>query len=167
MSKHSANIYHPWSTSIDAREEARRRGDRKIGTEHLVLALLMDPVLANALGCDLRAARAALDAMDREALTAVGMDSTLDAPPLPTRDRGARPPRPTVKAVLWDRLPLTPSAKSVLRASSKEMRRGHAHPGPQHILAALLELQRPDPAAELFASLGVDPATARERLAAA
>ena len=35
--------YHPWTTYIDARQEARRRGDHKVGTEHLVLALLMEP----------------------------------------------------------------------------------------------------------------------------
>jgi hypothetical protein len=39
MTKRSkpADAYHPWnpwSTYIDAREEARRRGDRKAGTEH-------------------------------------------------------------------------------------------------------------------------------------
>lgn len=38
-----ADDYHPWTTYIDAREEAHRRGDVKVGTDHLVLALLRDP----------------------------------------------------------------------------------------------------------------------------
>jgi hypothetical protein len=53
-------------------------------------------------------------------------------------------------------------------AALKERRGfGGHHLGPQHVLSTLLELKRPDPAAELFARVGVDPATARERLAAA
>jgi hypothetical protein len=65
-----ADAYHPWSTYIDAREEARRRGDRKVGTEHLLLGLLREPVLAQALGCDLQTARDALAALDHDALAA-------------------------------------------------------------------------------------------------
>jgi hypothetical protein len=44
------------------------------------------------------------------------------------------------------------------------MRRGRSHPGPQHVLAGILELQAPDPAAELLAALGVKPGDARQRL---
>jgi|HubBroStandDraft_6_1064221.scaffolds.fasta_scaffold26237_5 hypothetical protein len=40
---HSRERYHPWSTYIAAREEARRRGDRRVGTEHLLVALLENP----------------------------------------------------------------------------------------------------------------------------
>jgi hypothetical protein len=161
----AAGKYHPWSTVLDAREEARRRGDRKVGTEHLALALLMEPTLAVAVGRDLENAREALAALDREALSAIGVGAALDAPPLPTLQRSARPARPTVKALMTGRLGLTPAAKSVLRHSSKGMRRGHPHPGPQHVLDRLLELQPPDPAAALFAALSVDRATVRERLA--
>ena len=63
-----AGEYHPWTTFIYAREEARRRGDRRVGTEHLVLGLLREPEIARLLGCDLEAAREALDAMDHDAL---------------------------------------------------------------------------------------------------
>jgi hypothetical protein len=38
--------YHPWTTYVYAREEARRRGDGCVGTEHLVLGLLREPDLA-------------------------------------------------------------------------------------------------------------------------
>jgi len=75
--------YLAWNEYIDAREEARRRGDRKVGTEHLILALLREPVLAQALGCDLQTARDALDAMDHDALAAVGIGAAFNAPPIP------------------------------------------------------------------------------------
>ena len=47
---------------LDAAEEARRRGDRRIGSDHLLLALLKDEdsVTARALGVDLPTARGAL-----------------------------------------------------------------------------------------------------------
>ncbi len=165
MTKHSkpADAYHPWRTYIDAREEARRRGDRKVGTEHLILGLLTEPVLAQALGCDLQTARDALDAMDHGALAAVGIGATFNAPPIPIDETMKRPARPTFKAVLHDRLPLTPVAKRALEKSYKEIRRHH-RVGPQQVLLTVLELDPPDPAAELFAALGVDRAAARHRL---
>ena len=164
MTKHSkpADWYLPWSTYIDAREEARRRGDRKVGTEHLILGLLREPVLAQALGCDLQTARDALDAMDHEALTAVGIGAAFSAPPIPIEEPIKRPSRPTLKAVLRDRLPMTPAAKTALEKSYKEIRRGPLFP--QQVLLTVLELEPPDPAAELIAALGVDRAAARQRL---
>ncbi len=164
MTKHSkpADAWNPWSTYIDAREEARRRGDRKVGTEHLILALLREPVLAQALGCDLQTARDALDAMDRDALAAVGIGARLNAPPIPI-DEPIRPPsRPMIKAVLGERWPMTPAAKKALEETWKERRRGHIPT--QRVLLTVLELEPPDPAAELIAALGVDRAAVRQRL---
>jgi len=34
---------HAWAICLRASEEARRRGDRRTGTDHLLLALLEDP----------------------------------------------------------------------------------------------------------------------------
>ena len=184
-SRPAADDYHPWTTYVDARHEARRRGDHKVGTEHLVLALLMEPALAGALDTDLASARAQLEALDREALGAVGVVLSGTAPFAPGPDTppaqaaeaplsdapaadapaAGRARRPKFRDVLEGRLPLTPAAKALLRDSTKEMRRvGGRHVGPQHVLAALLELEPPDPAAELFAGLGVDRLTARERI---
>ena len=165
MTKHSkpADAWNPWSTYIDAREEARRRGDRKVGTEHLILGLLREPVLAQALGCDLQTARAALDAMDHDALAAVGLGAAFNAPPIPIDEPINCPSRPALKAVLRDRLPMTPAAKRALEDSYKERRRGHDI-RPQQVLLTVLELDPPDPAAELIAALGVDRAAARQRL---
>jgi hypothetical protein len=156
--------YHPWSTYIQAREEARRRGDRTIGTELLLVALLSDPALASALGTDAAQARTALDELDSESLVAIGMDPPPEVPPLPAQDLQTVPARPTFKMVLHKHLRLTPCAKRVLSESSRGMRRGHSHPGPQHVLEGLLELREPDPAAELLAKLGVQPGVVRERL---
>jgi Clp amino terminal domain, pathogenicity island component len=154
------DAYHPWTTYIYAREEARRRGDRRAGTEHLVLGLLRDPAIESVLGVSLQSARDALDALDREAFEALGIAATLDAPPLAMREA---PARPTVKAVLKDRLPLTPAAKFALQEAGKPIRRGR-HITPQQVLLKLLDLRSPDPAAVLLAAMGVDYAAVRERL---
>jgi Clp amino terminal domain, pathogenicity island component len=155
--------YHPWTTYIYAREEARRRGDRKVGTDHLVLGLLHEPALVEALACDLRAARDALDTLDRRALSAVGIGADIDLELLlPTRP-GNQPAKPTLKAILHDHLPMSPAAKTALRESSKGMRRGQYVP-PQLVMLALLDLEPPDPAAALFDELGIDRASARARL---
>jgi hypothetical protein len=156
--------YLPWSTYIDAREEARRRGDRKVGTEHLILGLLREPVLAQALGCDLQTARDALDAMDHDALAAVGIGAAFNAPPIPIDEPIKFSSKAAAfKAALRDRLPMTPAAKTALEESYKAIRRGH-HMGPQQVLLTVFELEPPDPAAELIAALGVDRAAARQRL---
>ena len=79
--------YNFGATYYDARDEAVRRGDRTVGTEHLVLALLVDPAspAARALGCDLDSARRALDALDHEALAAVGIQPGITAGPVAVR----------------------------------------------------------------------------------
>jgi len=153
--------WNPWATYIAAREEARCRGDRRVGTEHLLVGLLLEPDLASVLGTDVEAARAGLATLDRQALAAVGVGAQIEEPaPAP---RTALPRRPTLKVVLQGRLPLTPVAKKVLEASWKATR-GRRQLGEKYLLASLLDLERPDPAAELLAHLGIDPAAARERL---
>ena len=156
--------YHPWTTYVYAREEARRRGDRRVGTEHLVLGLLREPEIARVLGCDLGAAREALDALDRGALVAIGIDRALGAPPVPTREPALRGARPSLKAVLADRLPMTPVAKRVLEESGKDLRHGRSIDPRQRargwsrerVLIALLSLAPPDPAAALLDALEVN-----------
>lgn len=159
----SADAWNPWSTYVDARGEARRRGDRKVGTEHLILGLLREPALAQALRCDLQTARDALDAMDHDALAAVGIGAAFNAPPIRIDEPIKLSSRAAFKAALRDRLPMTPAAKAALEESYKEIRRGHGI-GPQQVLLTVLELKPPDPAAELIAALGVDRAAARHRL---
>ena len=152
--------YHPWVTFIYAREEARRRGDRRVGTEHLVLGLVSEPAMAEVLGRDLPTARAALDALDHDALVAVGLGEGLDAPPIPIRERT---PRPTVRAVLKDRLPMTPAAMAAMKKASRDIRRGRRIP-PERVMLALVELEPPDPAYDLFGALGIDRTELKQRL---
>jgi ATP-dependent Clp protease ATP-binding subunit ClpA len=137
-----------------AAEEARRRGDRRLGTDHLLLGLLHDAnsSVAQALGIDLEAARAASDALDRAALTAVGvMVAHLGDPPQPVYAR----PLP----------PLTSGARAVLKRTIDETRHAKArHIETRHFLLALLAQDCPDPAAELLRAMGVDRLQVRNRL---
>jgi hypothetical protein len=143
--------YNFGATYYDARNEAIRRGDRTIGTEHLILALLIDPdsPAAKALGCSLDSGRQALDALDSHALAAIGVQPGVTAGPVTVRAAG--------------RLRLTPAAKAVVTGIRDDRKNREA--GLEIVLNALLELSRPDPAAELLAALGVDARAARERFA--
>jgi ATP-dependent Clp protease ATP-binding subunit ClpA len=139
---------------ISATAEARRRGDRRLGTDHLLLGLLheADSPAVRALGVSLEAGRAASDALDLAALAAVGVGvETLGGQQLATPARRL--------------LPLSSGARAVLKRAIDEAhprRTGRLDGG--HFLMALLSLHRPDPAAELIHALGVDPAAVGDRL---
>jgi ATP-dependent Clp protease ATP-binding subunit ClpA len=137
-----------------ATKEARRRGDRRLGTDHLLLGLLHDGDCraAKALGVSLADARAAAEALDVAALAAVGVeiDGLGEGPPV---SFGRRLP------------PLTSGARAVFKRAIDEARPVKSgRIDTTHFLLALLSLQRPDPAAELLDALGVDPAEVRKRL---
>ena len=153
--------YHPWTTYMWASEEARRRGDRRAGTDHLVLGLLREPTIEALLGVNLQQARHAMETLDREALGALGLGPGVDAPPLPMR---AVPKKPTVRGLVH-RLRTTPAAKRVLQEAGKPMRRGKRITARQ-VLIRILDLQPPDPAAVLLAALGVNTSELGRRLAA-
>jgi hypothetical protein len=151
---------HAWAICLQAGEEARSRGDRRTGTDHILLALLEDPSIEVVLGVSLQQARQALESLDHEALGALGLGSGTDAPPLPMR---AVPKKPTIRAVLKDRLRMTPAAKKVLEEAVKPMRR-KTQVTAQQVLAQILTLQPPDPAAVLLGALGVNTSEVRRRL---
>ena len=154
---------HAWAICMQAAEEARRRGDRRYGTDHLLLALFEDPSVEVVLGVKLQQARQALASLDHEALGALGLGPGADAPPLPMR---AVPRKPRLRDVAQkDRLRITPAAKKVLEEASKSNRR-RLYVTAQQVLAQILTLQPPDPAAVLLGALGVDRAVARQRLGA-
>ena len=73
-------MLHAWAIYLRASEEARRRGDRRTGTDHLLLALLEDPSVEDVLGVNLERARQALESLDRDALGALGLESDVDVP---------------------------------------------------------------------------------------
>lgn len=141
------------STFAAATAEARRLGDRRIGTQHLLLALLHNPIslTVQMLGSDLARARAALTELDRVALAAIG----LDAVPLDE----------TVPLVSRRRPPFTSGAKHVLHQAAQHARADRVgRVQERHLLAALLTRTPPDPAAELLGALGIDPADVLRRL---
>ena len=156
---------HAWAICLQAGEEARRRGDRRYGTDHILLALFEDPSIEVVLGVNLQQARQALESLDHEALGALGLGSGADAPPLPMR---AVPKKPRIRDVAQkDRLRMTPAAKRVLEEAYKP--KGHRRlqvTGPE-VLAQILALEPPDPAAVLLGALGVNTSDALHELAPA
>ena len=154
-------VLHVWAIYLRASEEARRRGDRRTGTDHILLALMEDPSIEAVLGVNLQQARQALESLDHEALGTLGMGSATDAPPLPMR---VVPKKPTIRAVMKrDRLRMTPAAKKVLAETVKPNRR-KTQVTAQQVLAQILTLQPPDPAAALLDALGVNTSEVRRRL---
>jgi ATP-dependent Clp protease ATP-binding subunit ClpA len=139
-----------------AATEASNQGDRRIGTEHLLLALLHDQTspAAQALGVTLDQARAASQRLDVEALATVGINvAAVPGATAPARVRRLRP--------------LTSGSRSVLVRSVNESReRKMKYIDATHFLLALLECQRPDAAAALLHALGVDSEAVRQRLSA-
>jgi hypothetical protein len=152
---------HAWNLYLRASEEARRRGDRRTGTDHLLLALLEDPSAEAALGVSLQQARQALDSLDHQALGALGLGSGAGAPPLPVR---AVPKKPTIRDIARkDRLRMTPAAKKALEEAARPNRRKLQITARQ-VLVQVLTLQPPDPAAVLLGALGVNTPEVRRRL---
>jgi ATP-dependent Clp protease ATP-binding subunit ClpA len=147
--------------------EAERRGDRHVGNEHLLLAViashnpLTTPAL-DAFGVDVERARTTLDAGDVEALAAVGVD--VAALPAPEPDDGGR-------RSFWpfrgpgSHKPFTSGAKQTLEATLREtLRLGDRHIGVEHLLLALATRTAPDPARHLLTAMFVDPAALRREI---
>ncbi len=154
-------VLHPWTIYLRASEEARRRGDRRTGTDHVLLGLLEDPSIEVVLGVSLQQARQAHESLDQEALGALGLVSGADAPALPMR---AVPKKPRLRDVAKkDRFRMTPAAKKVLEEAVRPNRR-KLQVTAQQVLAQILILQPPDPAAVLLGALGVNTPEVRRRL---
>jgi len=137
---------------VDAMGEAAAGGDRRIGTDHLLLGLLHDPDSrpATALGIGLEQARDACSQLDRGALASIGLEVDL--------------PRPSRAAPRAGRLTLTPAARQVLSGARHEAH--FRRVTPDHVALALLHASGPDPAAQVLDFLGVDRAHAETALRA-
>jgi hypothetical protein len=130
-------------------EEARLRGDRRLGTEHLLLGLLHHPDAPGALGVDLERARAALDELDRAALRMLG----LEVGDLPATPRKHRPVPSTA---------LTSSARAAINQAIKATTmKTRAVEASRQLAFTLLAQRPPDPVAQLVDQLGIDRAAAR------
>jgi len=139
-----------------AADEARQRGDRRLGTDHLLLGLLHDGPAAQALGVTLERARAASDALDKSALAAIGID---------VGHGGAAQGHDTVRGGTSRRPPLTSGSRAVLKDAIDRARpRRTGRIKTDHFVLALVGRDRPDPAAELLNKLGVDPAEVAARI---
>jgi ATP-dependent Clp protease ATP-binding subunit ClpA len=155
------DMLHGWAIYLQASEEARRRGDRRTGTDHLLLALLGESSVQSLLGVTLEQARRADEALDQEALDALGMTAGAEAPDLPMRPV---PKKPKFREVVKKDHPrLTPAAKKALEQASKGNRR-RAYVTAEQVLTKILALQPPDPAAVLLEALGVDASEVQRRL---
>ena len=171
---------HVWALYLRASDEALRRGDRRVGTDHLILALLAEPSMDAILNTTLQRAREALASLDHDALATLDLDLSPDAGahvgPRLDADAGgdADAAHPSTRTLAMkprfrevarrDRLRLTPAAKAVLEDASRPNRR-RAYVTARQVLLALLELRAPDPAAVLLDALGVDSSALRRRLA--
>ena len=133
-------------------EEASRRGDRRVGTDHLLLGVLHDPQMTQILGVNLDRARAELQTMDEKALSAIGLNIGEFTPPTGTGKSKRAQFGSGAKAILPRALSLAVREKS-RRIESK------------HLLLALLECERPDPAAVLVDELKVDRMDVRAKAA--
>jgi ATP-dependent Clp protease ATP-binding subunit ClpA len=136
-----------------ARQEAERRGDRRVGTDHLLIALLKDAAVAQVTGVDAVVARKTADQLDREALAAIGMTLAGWQP-----DHGAAPGKRVrfmtagARAVIGHALAVAAAEKAPAITS-------------RHMLLALLDQHEPDPAIALLAALPLDQTALRLRLA--
>jgi ATP-dependent Clp protease ATP-binding subunit ClpA len=139
--------------SIDARSallraadtEAARRGDRYVGTEHLLLGLLAEPggIAERTLGVTLGDARDALTRLDAQALEAVGV-----GPGLTTADPSGSG---------GHRFRLSNGAKQALvRAVTDAKDRGKGVISGRMLLAGVMAGEPPDPAADLVRFMGLD-----------
>ncbi|KHK95107.1 Clp protease [Microbacterium mangrovi] len=139
----------------DARYEAERRGDARIGSEHLLIALLGDDTVAAASGVDAETARTAADRLDHEALVAVGLGTVEFRPLRPGRGgRRVRHFTAGARSVI---------AQSLSRATAEKSRTITV----RHLMLSVLDRPAPDPAAAVWAALPVDTSAVRERLDAA
>ncbi|MEY9775977.1 Clp protease N-terminal domain-containing protein [Arthrobacter sp. MW3 TE3886] len=134
-----------------AMDEARCSGDKRLGTDHLLLGALHDPGPAGVLGVTLDQARAAAARLDRTALASVGIDAQgFERAPMPSR--GKKPPFSSgARSVMEGMLRYTMDQKSRQITTA-------------HLLLSLLDREEHDPAAELLKELGVDRAEVRRRV---
>ncbi|GIU55056.1 Clp protease N-terminal domain-containing protein [Arthrobacter sp. NicSoilC12] len=134
-----------------AMDEARCSGDKRLGTDHLLLGALHDPGPAGIMGVTLDQARAAAARLDRAALASIGIDAHgFERVPMPSR--GKKPP-------------FSSGARSVMEGM---LRYAMDHKSRQittaNLLLSLLDCEEHDPAAVLLKELGVDRAGVRSRV---
>lgn len=134
-----------------AMDEARCSGDKRLGTDHLLLGALHDPGPAGLLGVTLDQARAAAARLDRTALASIGIAAHgFERVPMP--GRGKKPP-------------FSSGARSVMEGMLRyAMDQKSRQITTANLLLSLLDREEHDPAAVLLKELGVDRAVVRRRV---
>lgn len=134
-----------------AMDEARCSGDKRLGTDHLLLGALHDPGPAGLLGVTLDQARAAAARLDRTALASIGIAAHgFERVPMP--GRGKKPPFSSgARSVMEGMLRYATDQKSRQITTA-------------NLLLSLLDREEHDPAAVLLKELGVDRAVVRRRV---
>jgi ATP-dependent Clp protease ATP-binding subunit ClpA len=133
-------------------EEAEKRGDSSVGTEHLLIGVVGSAAPGTDLiGLSVGPLRDAWAEMDQAALAASGVDTDLPIDPGPRRRRG--------------HLPFTGGAKQVLEDTLREaIGMGSRRLEPEHILIALTLRPPRDPGIRLLEHAGVSPDAIRADL---
>jgi ATP-dependent Clp protease ATP-binding subunit ClpA len=146
--------------------EAEARGDNRVGSEHLLIAVAgvdfpFNRSLLGSLDVGRAGIRKQLDQIDSDSLASVGVDPELLEPAL--RSLGG-----SVSRNARRHRPFTQSAKAILIGSLREtIKRGGRRIGTEHVLLAVLSVPPEDPAARVFADLGADPREIRSDIEAA
>ncbi|MCD4851954.1 hypothetical protein LN996_14130 [Arthrobacter sp. AK01] len=134
-----------------AMEEARSRGDKRMGTEHLLLGALHEPGPEAVLGVSLEDARKAASRLDATALKSIGLETKdLKRAAMPTK--GRKPPfssgaKETMASML----------KHAVDQKSRQITAAN-------LIEALLERGEHDPVSALFDELRIDRSAVRKRL---
>jgi ATP-dependent Clp protease ATP-binding subunit ClpA len=168
------------STVVHAQDEARRLHHPRIGTEHVLVGLLVEPVGAGGralrrLGVDLEGAREELAngfapatsfaPEDAEALQSIGIDleevrrSVEDSFGEGALERAER------RWTAHGHLPFGPGAKKCLELALREaIRLGDRHIGTEHIALALVREAGRSGAGRILLARGIDPARLRDEV---
>jgi hypothetical protein len=137
-------------------DEAWQRGERKVGTDHLLLGLLHDQEVAELLGVTVTTARTALAGLDQAALLQIGLDVRgLELPAVvPPKRR-----RPSLASN-------SPTAgfRSVISRAVADNGGRIRGLTPRHLLRSLLTVASSDPAAQVLKQLGIDSSELYTRL---
>lgn len=133
-------------------EEAERRGETYVGTEHLLIGVVASAAPGtNLINVSVDTLRDAWAAVDQAALAATGVEADLPMNPVSSRRRG--------------HLPFTGGAKQVLEDTLREaIGMGSRQLDPEHMLIALTLRPPRDAAIRLLDQAGLSPDAIRTDL---
>ncbi|HEX2420391.1 MAG TPA: Clp protease N-terminal domain-containing protein [Acidimicrobiia bacterium] len=160
--------------SPDARAEvlaaaqacARRRGEGRIGTDHLLIGVVTSGnEIARRAGLSVEGLHEALNRLDGSALGAFGIETASEALLASSPVLGRRRPH---RRIPGRHLPLSAGARRSLKKSLRlALDHRHRRINTNHLLAALATGGHNDPAVRLLRSSAVDPADLESAVQAA